>query len=266
VTSGDDRPVTGTPAGAGDDGVSAAHRGPGDVDDWPTGGSGRPPRAPGQVPGAPVAPREPTPAPGPPPGHQPAFVTRPDPEPERAERPQAAPAERPQAAPGPPPPPPPDPVPQRTEQIRRPAPAAPAVGTATATRPVTVGVAAQQRRGGRRARLTVKRIDPWSTLKFAFVYSLAGLVVLLVAVIALYAIVDAMGVIESMRSFLEEIEGTDGGSIADWLGFGRVLTVTLVLGAVNVILFTAFATLTAFIYNVCTDLVGGVEVTLADRT
>jgi Transmembrane domain of unknown function (DUF3566) len=49
------------------------------------------------------------------------------------------------------------------------------------------------------------------------------------------------------------------------LSFSRVLAVALVLGGVNVILFTAFATLTAFVYNVCTDLVGGVEVTLAER-
>jgi hypothetical protein len=103
-------------------------------------------------------------------------------------------------------------------------------------------------------------------LKFSFVYSLAGLVVLLVAVIALYAIVDAMGVIDSIRTFLNDVEGAkSGGSIASWLGFGRVMTVALVVGSVNVILFTAFATLTAFVYNVCTDLVGGIEVTLADR-
>jgi hypothetical protein len=122
------------------------------------------------------------------------------------------------------------------------------------------------RKASRRARLTIKRIDPWSTLKFSFVYSLAGLVVLLVAVVALYAIVDAMGVIDSIRSFLNDVEGDkSGGSIADWLGFGRVMTVALVIGCVNVILFTAFATLTAFVYNVCTDLVGGIEVTLADR-
>ena len=111
----------------------------------------------------------------------------------------------------------------------------------------------------------MKRVDPWSTLKFAFVYSLAGLVVLIVAVTALYAIVDAMGVIDSIRTFLHDVEGADSGGIAAWLGFGRVLTVTIVVGVVNVILFTAFATLTAFVYNVCTDLVGGVEVTLADR-
>ena len=101
-------------------------------------------------------------------------------------------------------------------------------------------------------------------MKFSFVYSVAGLVVLLVAVIALYAIVDAMGVIDSIRSFLNDVEGNKS-SIARWLGFGRVMTIALVVGCVNVILFTAFATLTAFVYNVCTDLVGGIEVTLADR-
>ena len=88
---------------------------------------------------------------------------------------------------------------------------------------MSVGTSA--RKPSRRARLTIKRIDPWSTLKFSFVYSLAGLVVLLVAVIALYAIVDAMGVIDSIRSFLNDVEGNkSGGSIANWLGFGRVMT------------------------------------------
>jgi len=124
---------------------------------------------------------------------------------------------------------------------------------------------ASARKGGRRARLTVKRIDPWSTLKFSFVYSLAGLIVLLVAVVALYAIVDAMGVIDSISSFLRDVEGKSSGGVTAWMSFGRVFSVALVVGLINVILFTAFATLTAFIYNVCTDLVGGIEVTLAER-
>jgi hypothetical protein len=157
------------------------------------------------------------------------------------------------------------PAPQQpvTQAVQRPGGTPPR--PAEPTRPVSVGRTG--RRGGRRARLTVKRIDPWSTLKFSFVYSLAGLVVLLVAVIALYAIVDAMGVIDSIRTFLHDVEGNkSGGGIAAWLGFGRVMTVALVIGSVNVILFTAFATLTAFVYNVCTDLVGGIEVTLTDRS
>jgi hypothetical protein len=38
-----------------------------------------------------------------------------------------------------------------------------------------------------------------------------------------------------------------------------------ILGLVNVVLLTALATLSAFIYNVCSDLVGGIEVTLSEK-
>ncbi|MBV9486857.1 MAG: DUF3566 domain-containing protein [Frankiaceae bacterium] len=160
-------------------------------------------------------------------------------------------------------------------ETSRPKPVLPPPGAAATVvpedkkRPVTVGTAPVSRKKGRRARLTVKRIDPWTTLKFSFVYGLAGMVVLLVSVIVLYGVVDAMGVISSVRSFLSDVGDSSssggGGGIGAWLGFSRVMLVTLVLGLVNVVLFTAFATLTAFIYNVCTDIVGGVEVTLAER-
>jgi hypothetical protein len=133
---------------------------------------------------------------------------------------------------------------------------------------MTVGTAAAARRKGRRARLTVKRIDPWTTLKFSFVYGVAGMIVLMVAVVVLYGIVDAMGVIGSLRDFLGSVSdngNSSGSGLASWLNFDRVLLLAFLIGLVNVVLFTAFATLTAFIYNVCTDIVGGVEVTLAER-
>jgi hypothetical protein len=146
-----------------------------------------------------------------------------------------------------------------------PDPLGPLGSATTATRRrVSVGAAAA-RKPGRRARLTVTRVDPWSMLKFSFAYSLAGLVVLLVAVVVLYGIVDAMGVIDAIRSFVNDIKAQNSNDILVWFGFSRVLLVTLLIGIVNVILFTAFATLTAFIYNVCTDIVGGVEVTMSER-
>ena len=44
-----------------------------------------------------------------------------------------------------------------------------------------------------------------------------------------------------------------------------VIGAAALLGVVNMVLFTALATLGSFIYNVCADLVGGVELTLAER-
>ena len=130
---------------------------------------------------------------------------------------------------------------------------------------VTVGTAPARKRG-RRARLTLKRIDPWSTLKFSVVYGLVGLIVLLVAVVLLYGVIDAMGVIDSLRKFLNDVSDSSNGSgLGSWLSFDRVLLVAFVVGLVNIVLLSAFATLTAFIYNVCTDITGGVEVTLSER-
>jgi hypothetical protein len=37
-----------------------------------------------------------------------------------------------------------------------------------------------------------------------------------------------------------------------------------VIGLINVVLFTALATVGTFIYNQCCDMVGGIQVTLAD--
>lgn len=118
-------------------------------------------------------------------------------------------------------------------------------------------------RSPRRLRVTLARLDPWTALKVAFLYGLAGLLVLLVAVTLLYGLVDAMGVLSSLRKFLTDINST-GGAV-QWLSFWRIFGVTLVIGAVNVVLFSALATMGAFIYNVSSDVVGGVELTLVER-
>ena len=43
------------------------------------------------------------------------------------------------------------------------------------------------------------------------------------------------------------------------------LAAAAVIGAINVILMTALCTVATFIYNMCADLVGGLEVTLSER-
>jgi hypothetical protein len=121
-------------------------------------------------------------------------------------------------------------------------------------------------RGPRRARLTVRRVDPWSVLRFSFLASLAMLVVFLVAVMVLYGVLAGMHVFSTINDQLHSLTGTDqSGGLHVNFSFGRVLGISLIIGVVNTVLFTALATLGAFVYNLVADLVGGIEVVLSER-
>jgi hypothetical protein len=124
-------------------------------------------------------------------------------------------------------------------------------------------------RGPRRARLNLKRIDPWSVMKFAFAVSVVLFIVVVVATSVLYLALDAMGVWGEINTSLGDLVNASGGPAPTTGGFRitawGVIGTSMLVGAVNVVLFTALATLGAFIYNVCADLVGGVELTLAER-
>jgi hypothetical protein len=145
----------------------------------------------------------------------------------------------------------------------------PITGSARVTEAVRAAratVASAAGRGPRRARLHIKRIDPWSMMKFSFAVSLVLFFVAVVATSVLYLALDAMGVFDAVNKALAEMIGNTGGE-----GGGFRITAkgivggSALLGAVNVVLFTALATLGAFIYNVCADLVGGIELTLAEK-
>jgi Transmembrane domain of unknown function (DUF3566) len=137
-----------------------------------------------------------------------------------------------------------------------------------AVRAARSNVSAAASRGPRRARLAIKRIDPWSVMKFSFAVSLVLFLVVIVATSVLYLALNAMGVFNSINGSLGDIVNSGGGTTASStfkITAGGVIGTSALIGAVNVVLFTALATLAAFIYNVCSDLVGGIEVTLAER-
>ena len=147
--------------------------------------------------------------------------------------------------------------------------AGPGPGGAAAARSALGTAARPTARGGpsgsrpaRRARLLVRHIDPWSTLKFSFVLSVAMFFVWLVAVGVLYGVLDGMGVFEQINSLYDEVAENSGERL---FSPGLVLGAATLIGAVNIVLFTALATIGAFVYNICADLVGGIEVTLAER-
>ncbi|WP_233266986.1 DUF3566 domain-containing protein [Tomitella fengzijianii] len=127
---------------------------------------------------------------------------------------------------------------------------------------VTVGK--RRGRGPLRASMQLRSIDPWSALKVSLVVSVALFLVWMVAVAIIYVVLDGMGVWDRLNSGVSDIISTEESSSA-LVGPGQVFGVAAILGIINIVLLTALSTLGAFIYNMSSEMVGGVEVTLADR-
>jgi hypothetical protein len=146
------------------------------------------------------------------------------------------------------------------------APAAPAVSSPAESRTRAGNPAARPASGPRRVRLTVARVDPWSAMKLSFLLSVAIGIALVVMTAVLWIILDGMGVFSDVDRTIGEVLGSETSSfnLMDYLGFGRVLSLATVIAVIDVFLLTALATLGAFLYNVCSSLVGGVHLTLTD--
>jgi Transmembrane domain of unknown function (DUF3566) len=121
-------------------------------------------------------------------------------------------------------------------------------------------------KGPVRASMQIRRVDPWSALKVSLVLSIAAFFVWMIAVAFLYLVLGGMGVWSKLNSnvgdLLTSASGQTGGEL---VSSGTIFGGATLIGLINIVLLTAMATVGAFIYNLTTDLVGGVEVTLADR-
>lgn len=165
---------------------------------------------------------------------------------------------------------------------RNPAPARPAEGGAGSrgdsaagssggrsitaeSRDARVQLSARRSRGPVRASMQIRRIDPWSTLKVSLLLSVALFFVWMITVAFLYLVLGGMGVWAKLNSNVGDLLNNASGSSAELVSSGAIFGGAFLIGLVNIVLMTALATIGAFVYNLITDLIGGIEVTLADR-
>lgn len=136
--------------------------------------------------------------------------------------------------------------------------------TPAGSRPGTTSGVAQST-GPRQAKLRLQRVDPMSVLKLAFLLSVAAGIAGVVLVSVLWMILNGMGVFSQVNdSIVGLLPSGKHFDLMDYVGFSRVLSLSIVIAFINILLLTALATLAAFLYNICAGLVGGVRTTLTD--
>lgn len=112
-----------------------------------------------------------------------------------------------------------------------------------------------------RRKLTLKRIDPWTVLKFGFVVNVALLIVSLLVFWVVWSAIQRLGLVEQFC-------GSVGTIVLDLrecsLNFGNIFRTYLFLGMLGVIISTGVMVLASFLYNLIADLTGGLTFTFLD--
>lgn len=136
----------------------------------------------------------------------------------------------------------------------------------TEQRPDAARSAGSDTTGSRRAvrrlvrrRAIIRRIDPWSVLKLSLIFYVCMLAVVMLALTMFWAIINRIGLLDTVLSFLTELRlevQLDGGNLA---------RAALLLGLLNVVLWSGVNVFLAFLYNLVADLAGGLKVTLAEE-
>ncbi len=120
----------------------------------------------------------------------------------------------------------------------------------------------------RKARLRLSRLDPWSVMKTSFLFSIAAGIMLVVAVYAVWTVLNTSGLFNSVNDIVKSVVSTPGDTtpfrIQEYVNTQKVVGVAALVAVVDVLLITALATLGSFLYNLAATMLGGLEVTLAE--
>lgn len=116
----------------------------------------------------------------------------------------------------------------------------------------------------RRVRRIIRKIDPWTALKVSLVFYLVLALAIVLSLIILWAIVESVGIPDRLDGFLNRLglfEQTSFIPTDDTL-----LRLAVFAGIAWTVVMTAFTTLAAVMYNLVTDVVGGLEITVLEES
>jgi hypothetical protein len=124
------------------------------------------------------------------------------------------------------------------------------------TRPVATGP-----RSERRFRQTVMKVDLWTVLKLSLCFYLSLMFIILIAIVALWMIAEAAGIIGSVEKFFGDLLSAQDFTFLS----GEVLRGAILVSLVVVALQVVITVIAASFYNIFAELFGGLEITIKEQ-
>jgi hypothetical protein len=107
----------------------------------------------------------------------------------------------------------------------------------------------------------VQRVDLWSVTKMALCFYISVMAVVVVALVALWAVADSAGIIDNVENFIGDLFSSNDFHFVS----AQVLRGAVLVALVLVALLVAFTIIAASFYNIFAELFGGVEIVIREE-
>jgi hypothetical protein len=112
----------------------------------------------------------------------------------------------------------------------------------------------------RQVQRILRHIAPWSAFKVSFFFYLCLWLIIMVAGVILWTGASSTGVIDNVESFIEELFGLQSFAFEG----GQMFRGVLIGGFALVVVGTAFNVLIAVLFNLISDITGGLRLTVVE--
>ncbi len=113
----------------------------------------------------------------------------------------------------------------------------------------------------RKVRRVVRHIDPWSVLKLSLIFYFCLFLIVMVAGVILWNIATHAGTIDDIQNLFKDLGLFETFSFEG----GKIFRAASLAGLILVITGTGLNVLMAVLFNLISDLVGGVRITVIEE-
>jgi hypothetical protein len=113
----------------------------------------------------------------------------------------------------------------------------------------------------RRVRRVLRRVDSWSLFRFAILLYSCALLVFMAAAIGLWVVASSAGAIPSIENFITQLFALKKFHFKA----AQLFLAVFGIGLVWVFAATLFTVITGVLYNLISDVVGGIEITMLEE-
>lgn len=113
-------------------------------------------------------------------------------------------------------------------------------------------------------KVRVTRLDPWSVAKSSFMLGVTIAGVIIVATVVLWLLLSAAGVFDAITGLFQSVSGNSDSAGISFLSLGRLVGLSMVVSAVEIVLLSVLSVIFAVLYNLSVGFTGGIEVSVTD--